>query len=334
MFPRPNPVPAPRRLVVVGSVSAEIVLSVPDLPSRGGGTRAERALSRPGGGFHVLAAARRAGLETALAGLVGTGPMGRLVAQHLQEEEVHVLLPARDGEQGFVIVLAETDGTSTHIASPGVESQLTLGDLSRVRLRDDDVAYVSARDLLDPHTGQAIAQWCASDAGLAGALLVLDPGPLVADVPDDILDAVLGRTDVLAVGPHELELLAGGGGSLALDDALAALAGMLVPEGIVLLRQSEDTFVLFEPEHGSVTLGPEATGAVSERLAQVEHLLVHLAELRSARSKPADLELLYGASGGTLTQLRSLRDHGEPGARGRTHGRRREPSPAALFAGE
>lgn len=288
MFPRPNPVPAPRRLVVVGSVIAEIVMSVPDLPVTGGGTRASRSVSRAGGGFHVLVAARRAGLETALAGVVGTGPMAQLVAARLQDEDVHVLLPSREGDQGFVVVLAEPDGTTAQIASPGVEATLDADDLAKVRLRDDDVAYLSARDLLEPTAATAIARWCDSDAGLAGALLVLDPGPLVADVPDDVLDAVLERTDVLAVGVHELELLGGGGGDR--ERVLADLADLLAPEGIVLLRLADDHFVVHEQGAGSFAFPADAPGP--PRLAQVRHLLAQLAELRSARSRPADLEAL------------------------------------------
>lgn len=284
MTQRPNPVPPPRRVVVAGSVIAEVVMSVTELPRRGGEVRAADAVARAGGGYHVLVAARRAGLEAALAGLVGTGPMAQVVARAMLRDGIPVLLPSRQGEQGFSVVLAEPQGSTTRVASPGVESQLSEDDLRLVRLCDDDVAYLSAQDLLDPVTGAAIAHWCGSPAGLGSALLVLDPGPLVSDVADEILDAVLARTDVLAVGLHEIELLSGlhGDPTRALPD----LADLLAPEGIVLLRRGEGRYALHERDGQTYEFPGDEPGP--QRLREVGHLLRHLAELSSARVEPAD----------------------------------------------
>lgn len=287
---RPNPVPPPRRVVVVGGVTAEVVMAVSEPPERGGASRAQDALARAGGGYPVLAAARRARLDAALAGVIGTGAMARLVGRALRREGIRVLLPDRPGEQGFSVVFTEEAGRPTRVAAPGVEATLNADDLARVRLAADDVAYISAQDLIDPVCGPAIAQWCGS--GLGEALLVLDPGPLVSDVPDDVLDAVLARTDVLALGRHELELLSGRrvasrgdtgeGGARRDGEALAALAGLLADEAIVLLR-SADGYLLREHDGSTYSFPGDEPGP--PRLRHVAHLLGHLAQVRA--SQPA-----------------------------------------------
>lgn len=299
MTTRLDPVPAPRRLVVVGSVIAEVVMDVGELPARGGGTRAGGSVARAGGGFDVLVAGRRAGLAAAWAGLLGTGPMAELVGQALRREGIDVLLPPRPGEQGFAVVLTEPGGVATRVTSPGVESHLGAADLATVRLTGEDVAYLSAQDLLDPGTATAIARWCSSPFGLGDALLVLDPGALVSDVADDVLDSVLARTDVLAVGPRELTLLSGSvgdpcGASGGLDPlrdeavvasvpgrdrALGDLADLLAPDAIVLLRLDATSHVLRERD-GTVYEFP-GQAALPARLAQVGDLLHHLAQLRA-----------------------------------------------------
>lgn len=285
MIDRPDPVPPPRRVVLVGSVSAEVVMTVPHLPERGGAARATDAQARAGGGFHVLVAARRAGLEAALAGRVGTGPMAQLVERALMRDGIAVLLPPGRGEQGLTVAFAEPDGVITRVASPGAGSGLTAADLADVHLAHDEVAYLSAQDLLDPTTAHAIASWCGAADGLGAALLVFDPGPMVADVPDDVLDALLVRTDVLAVGMHELELLTGSRMGLARDRALADLADLLAPEAIVLLRLGGARYALHQRGDRTYNFPGDEPGPA--RLREVAHLLAHLAELRSEHEAAA-----------------------------------------------
>ena len=68
------------------------------------------------------------------------------------------------GSAGFVVFsqLVENEMSPTRVAAPGVEATLNADDLARVRLAADDVAYVSAQDLIDPVCGPAIAQISAS----------------------------------------------------------------------------------------------------------------------------------------------------------------------------
>lgn len=64
------------------------MLRVPHLPERGGDVLASAAGQTAGGGFNVLAAARRLGLPAVYAGGHGTGPFGDLVRTALAGEGI------------------------------------------------------------------------------------------------------------------------------------------------------------------------------------------------------------------------------------------------------
>jgi sugar/nucleoside kinase (ribokinase family) len=219
----------PRRLVLVGSVIADVLMAVPRLPERGGDLLAP-AVTQAGGGFNVLAAARRLGMPAALAGHVGEGPFGHLVADALAAADVERLLPPAPGDTGFCLALVEPDAERTFVTSPGVESRLTADDLAAVPLGVDDAVYLSGYDLCYPTTGPAVAAWCAD---LGDVLLTLDPGPLVAEIPRDVLCPLLDRTDVLTLNAREVRLLAG---TADLGDASRAVRRRLGPSALLIVR--------------------------------------------------------------------------------------------------
>ncbi|GAA1809071.1 PfkB family carbohydrate kinase [Planosporangium flavigriseum] len=223
---------APHRLVLVGSVLVDILMPVPALPERGGDVLASDAAIQAGGGFNVLAAARRLGLPAALAGRVGDGPFGRLVTAALAAEGIERLMPVSTGDTGVCVGLVEPDAERTFVTRPGVESELTSADLDAVEVRPGDALYVSGYDLCYPVTGPAVAAWCVD---LDDSLLVLDPGPLAAEIPPRVLDPVLDRVDVLTLNEREARLLTGyedlGEVGRALRDRLHPACTLLVRQG-------------------------------------------------------------------------------------------------------
>jgi sugar/nucleoside kinase (ribokinase family) len=72
-----------------------------------------------------------------------------------------------------------------------------------------DAVYVSGYGLVDPDSGPPLGRWAASLP--SSALLFLDPGPLVAQIPAAVLDPVLARCDWLSCNYREAALLANTG---------------------------------------------------------------------------------------------------------------------------
>lgn len=212
------------RLLVIGSVICDQVVQLPRLPERGGDVLAGALVAQPGGAFNIVAAACRLGLRTAVATRVGSGLIGDQLARAVLDVGAELLLPRAEGDSGSCIVFVEPDGERTMVTSPGAEQVLGLDDLRSLGWRAEDAVYVSGYDLLYPTTGPAVGLWLDE---VTPVTLLLDPGPLVAQIPRPVLDRVLAATTLLSVSSRELDLLGGD---------VDALWPLLADEAVVLVR--------------------------------------------------------------------------------------------------
>src|SRR5215467_3230342 len=209
------------RLLHLGNVVVDIVLTVPAFPERGGDVLASGARATAGGGFNVLAAAARQGLPAAYAGAHGTGPFGALARAALAEEGIDVIQPARPGlDTGFVLAIVEAGGERTFVTSRGAEATLTPGDLDRVSPATRDAVYLSGYGLVHDSNRATLLGWLARLGG--GPTLFLDPGPLVGSIPAGALATVLGRVNWLTCNAREARVLAGAADPRSAAAALAA----------------------------------------------------------------------------------------------------------------
>jgi sugar/nucleoside kinase (ribokinase family) len=202
--------PGPRRLVFAGEAIVDVVMRVPALPPRGGDILATSCEVLAGGGFNVMAAAARQDLPVLYAGGHGTGPWGDVVRAALAAEGIGLLRPADpDRDTGFDVALVEPDAERTFVTHLGAESVPGPGTWDEVPAGPGDAVYVSGYGLAAPDSGRALGDWAASLP--SGALLFLDPGPLVAQIPAAVLDPVLSRCDWLSCNHREAALLTGAG---------------------------------------------------------------------------------------------------------------------------
>ncbi|MEU6518773.1 PfkB family carbohydrate kinase [Streptomyces sp. NPDC046978] len=233
------------RLVLAGNVIADLVIEVPTLPERGGDVIGTRSETTVGGGFNTLVAARRLGTEVAFAGLHGTGPHGDLVRAALAAEDIATLLPARaEGDTGFTVALIDGGGERTFVTSFGVEATLTPSDVDTVaaRLRPGDLVQLSGYGLVMPGNGPLLS---GLTAGLPADITVcLDPAPLVADIPESVLEPVLARTDWLSANAREARLMTGHKDPRS---AAEALRQRLAPGAGVIVRADKDGCWLAAP---------------------------------------------------------------------------------------
>lgn len=216
---------APRpidRLVSFGTVVVDLITAVPALPERGGDVFAAAGSLAAGGGFTVMAAARRAGLPTLHAGTTGTGPFGDLARAALAAAGIQsVLAPVPGVDTGLSLVLVEPDGERTFVTVPGAEGRFEPGLLDQVPLRARDAVYLSGYGFAHPVTGRAIR---AALAGMpAAATLIVDPGPLGHELDPADLAALFARADWFSCNAREATLLTGRADPVAAAAVLAEL---------------------------------------------------------------------------------------------------------------
>jgi sugar/nucleoside kinase (ribokinase family) len=210
--PHQAPVPPsagrPRRLVFAGEAIVDVVMRVPGLPPRGGDLLAASAEVTVGGGFNVMAAAARQGLPVLYAGGHGTGHWGDLVRAALATEGIGLLRPPDpSGDTGFDVALVEPDAERTFVTALGAESVGEPGGWDEVPAGPGDAVYVSGYGLVAPGSGAGLGAWAA--ALPPAVLLFVDPGPLVAQIPPEVLEPVLARCDWLSGNAREAALLTG-----------------------------------------------------------------------------------------------------------------------------
>ena len=207
------------RLLHLGSVVVDVVLDVPALPARGDDVLASATRVTAGGGFNVMAAAAAQGLAVGYAGAYGRGPFAALVLAALAGRGIEVLQrPKPDQDTGFVVTIVDAGGERTFLTSRGAESALTAGDLRGVRAGTRDAVYLSGYGLLDPGGAAAIVDWLGRlDEGNE---VFLDPGPLVGEIPDEVLVPVLRRADWLTCNAREAGRLTGDQDPVAAATAL------------------------------------------------------------------------------------------------------------------
>ncbi|MBP2370609.1 PfkB family carbohydrate kinase [Pseudonocardia parietis] len=232
------------RLVHTGQVLVDLVMRVPALPPPGGDVLASDTVMLPGGGINVVAAAARAGAAVTYAGGHGTGPRGELVRAALAVEGVTVAAPPDPHvDTGVCVVLVEPSGERTFVTGSGAESGRAI---PLPPAAPHDVVYVSGYSLLVPDKADRLVSFVADTA----AAVLLDPGPLVTDVPAHTWERMLAVTGVLSCNAREAHLLSGE------PDALAA--------GRELSRQL--------PDGATVVVRDGARGCVLIRDGQAERV--------------------------------------------------------------
>lgn len=274
----------PQRLVLVGSVLVDVLLYVERVPERGGDTLAQRSVLTTGGGYNVLVGATRLALPSAYAGRVGDGPMGARVLADLTVASIPLLLERAVGEDtGFDVGLVEPDGERRFVTSPGVESRLRPADLTRIEVRPGDAVYVSGYDLLYPVSGAALEGWLP--ALPEDALLVVDPGPLAAEIPRERLRRVLARTDLLSLNAREATLLTGVD---TLPEAAAQLVKRIALGGWVVERAGADGCWLATHGYGAAHVAARVARAVVDTTGAGDaHVAALLARLAAGDDMPA-----------------------------------------------
>lgn len=175
------------RVLHAGPAIVDVSMRVPSMPTPGGDVYATDSRITAGGGFNVMAAAARDGAEVLYLGARGDGAFSRIVDAALLAEGI--ALPSQEFggvDVGYCIAFVDAAGERTFVSVLGAEGLDNSSSLESVEPADGDIVYVTGYSMLNEASRGALMRWLP---GLpAGVRLVVDPSPLVADLPDDALD--------------------------------------------------------------------------------------------------------------------------------------------------
>ena len=239
------------RLILVDSVVVDVVLNVDALPERGSDTLVERSDSFAGGGFNVMAAASRLGLASVYGGVVGLGPFATIAQEAMRQENIVVAAPPNDViDTGFVVAIVEDSGERTFVTSVGAEATLSSAQLDELDVHEHDLVYFSGYALLHDSNARALVSFLTRIP--RAACFLFDPGPIVGEIAEPLLDAVFERVDWFSCNDREARLLTK---SSDPQEAARAIRGRLHRGGAIVRTGAAGCVVSESPSHVDVVPG-------------------------------------------------------------------------------
>lgn len=197
------------RVIVVGSVNVDLVVTTERLPGPGETVIGGRYAQHHGGkGGNQAVAAARLGVPTAFVGAVGDDDFGMTARAALEVEGVDVsgLLTLQTESTGVALILVDAAGENSISVAGGANAALTS---VQVRLALKRLAMTSADVVLVGHEIRTGATHEALRLGrLAGATTILNPAPA-----SGLGRSTLELADILTPNEGELATLAGAEGS-------------------------------------------------------------------------------------------------------------------------
>ena len=264
------------RLLHVGSAVVDYVYRLDSLPESGTEKTAMHHQRSVGGGFNMMIAALRSGMDVAYGGQHGEGPDGNLLRTALAAEGIATLAsPSPGHDTGNCVVIVTDDAERTFVSWPGAESRVDAEMLARIDVRPGDWAFVSGYTLSYPGSRDALADWIEA---LPPAIpFVFDPTPVVSDIPKPILARVLARVTWLSCNLDEARAIAG---PSAVEEIAARLFRRHCPhaEGVVIRVGAEGCFVRLADGTSSMVPGFRVT-AVDTNGAGDTHIGAFVAAL-------------------------------------------------------
>ena len=255
------------RVIHTGQVVIDLTLRIEALPEPGGDVFADEAGMGLGGGYNVLVAARRLGVETLFAGTLGRGPFSQAADAGLAAiGAVHV--GARvDGDLGYCVAMTDARAERTFVSAAGAETRDPLDAFDRLEVGAEDVVYVSGYSLAHAANTAALERLVrrlvgsagrtgdgggnggrsgggvrggSSGGGAAGGrpgAVLFDVSPMVGTASMESLEMVGALDPIWSLNEREAGILAARLGLDAPDGDRAATAEALARRlGLVLVR--------------------------------------------------------------------------------------------------
>jgi ribokinase len=214
-----------RRIVVVGSLNADLVVRTTSFPRPGETvTGGDLATGAGGKGANQAVAAGRLGGAVSLVGAVGADAHGDLLRSAVGGSGVDVgTVAVRDGvATGTALITVDAGGENTIVVSPGANGTLSPADLP-------DSAFAGAAVLgLCLEVPEAVVVDAARRARAAGLTVLLNPSPFAAGARD-----LIPLADVLLVNEGEASALLGVAVDATPEELRDGLAALGVTRAVV-----------------------------------------------------------------------------------------------------
>lgn len=237
-------------VVVFGSINLDLVVEVPHLPVKGETVIGDRFFSAAGGkAANQAVAIAKLGTPVSLVGQVGDDSFGKTLIEGLQSEGVNTdgIIVNPQTYSGIATIVVDRQGANTIACAGGANNLVREKELAQFKKLLPQAKIV----LLELGIPIATVLSAAREAKAHDCLLILDPAPVNAELPEELYNLV----DIITPNEIEASQLVGFtvDGVTTARQAASFLHQMGVQNVIVTLG---DRGSLYSNEAGSVWIEP------------------------------------------------------------------------------
>jgi ribokinase len=225
-----------KKMVVVGSVTMDLVTLTPQIPRTGQTVIGTSFTTTPGGkGANQAVAAARLGYPVAMVGKVGTDNYGPTLLENLARSGVQTAAMAQaEGSSGLAPIFLSEKGENAIVVVPGANSKMDRAAIDAHADLIRSAGMVLCQLEIPMDTLSYTLALCAE----AGVPVMLDPAP-AAPLPDAVFTQCAWFT------PNETEAAFYIGDDARIEDSASHLLAKGL-RGIVLKRGSDGAYVVSE----------------------------------------------------------------------------------------
>ncbi len=233
------------RLLQMSGVVADLLYEVEAVPAAGEEAIVTGFSIAPGGGFNAMVAAKRAGMMVFYGGSIGSGPFAKIIREGLNTEGIPFLRAQNlTRDQGCCTVMIDPQGERTFVASDGAEGHVTSEDLAQISFGEFDWTLLSGYALHYAGSREALHQWLIETDAIEN--LVFDPAPIIASLPQEVVEAALNRATWISANAREAAVLTGQSNP---SEAAKAIARRRPATGGAIVRLGEEGCILALHNH-------------------------------------------------------------------------------------
>lgn len=237
------------KVVVVGSLSQDLVAKAPRFPQKGETLRgSEFGMFAGGKGNNQAMSAARAGAEVALVGRVGSDSFGEMLIQTLKNNSVDAQFVVQDTEVGTGIahITVSNEGENAIVIIQRANLRLSAADVDAARAKISEAKVLLMQLEVPVETDIAAAKV----ARTAGTIVVLNPAP----APDDGLlpSELLQNVDIFTPNQTEAQQLTG-----------------IVVSDLVSAREAATRLKLAGPTTVIITMGEQGAFVHNDQISEL-----------------------------------------------------------------
>lgn len=212
------------QVISLGQIIVDVTMKVSSVPKPGEDIFANSYSMSAGASYNMLFAASQMGAKAQWAGVLGEGYFANIISKALNEARIsHIGTKNSMLDSGFCIALTDKSAERTFISTKGAETSGDEHAFDFVNPNPEDVVYISGYTFVSP-IKRALLRFMLRTSGLCGLsssalessfdkhkrrfTAIFDASPMIANILDEDLKALIDYAPIWLCNAREAEILA------------------------------------------------------------------------------------------------------------------------------